>query len=193
MVGGFCAAAAMATRSGPPPFSKRFGFLVVNILWLSFSVIGALPLWLSSLNLTFAQAIFESVSGITTTGSTVIVGLDNAPPGLLLWRSLICWLGGIGVVALGLFIMPFLRVGGMSFFKMESSDTNEKTFARIANFTRAFVAVYVGITIVCTITYASLGMTGFDALNHAMSTIATGGFSTRDASFGYYANDKARC
>ncbi len=189
MVGSFCGATAIATRSGPPPFSKRFGFLVVNVLWLSFSVIGALPLWLSSLNLTFAQAIFESVSGITTTGSTVIVGLDNAPPGLLLWRSLICWLGGIGVVALGLFIMPFLRVGGMSFFKMESSDTNEKTFARIANFTRAFVAVYVGITALCTITYASLGMTGFDALNHAMSTIATGGFSTKDASFGYYADD----
>ncbi len=186
IVGGFSAATFMATRSGPPPFSKKFGFLLVNVLWLAFSVIGAIPLWLSSMKLDFAQAFFESVSAVTTTGSTVIVGLDDAPPGLLLWRSLLCWLGGIGVVVLGLFIIPYLRVGGMSFFKMESSDTSDKPFARLATFSRAFLAVYVTITLLCAIGYGMTGMNRFDAINHAMTTVATGGFSTHDASFAYF-------
>lgn len=186
MTGGLCLATAMATRSGPPPFSKRFGFLLVNILWLVCSLIGAIPFWLSSLNLDFSEAFFESVSGITTTGSTVIVGLDNAPPGILIWRSLLCWLGGIGIVGLGLFVMPYLRVGGLSFFKMESSDTNDKPFARVSSFTRAFILIYVAMTVACFIAYASLGMSRFDAVNHAMSTIATSGFSVHDSSFAFY-------
>jgi trk system potassium uptake protein len=188
MTFGFSLATAMATRGNSTPFNKRFGFLLVNILWATFSLTGAIPLYFSAAKLTFAQALFESVSAITTTGSTVIVGLDNMPPGLLLWRSLLQWLGGVGIVALGLFVLPYLRVGGMSFFKMESSDTNDKPFARIASFTRAFVGVYVGITIVCAITYDVLGMGHFDALNHAMSTVATGGFSTHDASLGFFRN-----
>ncbi|OJU92462.1 MAG: potassium transporter [Shinella sp. 65-6] len=186
MTGGLSLATAAATRAGPPPFNKRMGFLVVNMLWISGCVIGAIPLWLSSMKLTFAQALFESVSAISTTGSTVIVGLDNAPPGILMWRSLLHWLGGVGILALGLFIMPYLRVGGMSFFKLESSDTADKPFARIASYTRAFLAIYVAITLICAVTYAALGMSRFDALNHAMSTVATGGLSTHDASFGYY-------
>ncbi len=186
MVGGLSAATFMATRTGPPPFSKKFGFVLVNMLWAVFSVVGAIPLWLSSLKLDFAQALFESVSAITTTGSTVIVGLDDAPPGLLLWRSLLCWLGGIGIVVLGLFIIPYLRVGGMSFFKMESSDTSDKPFARLASFSRAFLLIYVSITVLCTVAYNMAGMNRFDAINHAMSTVATGGFSTHDASFGYF-------
>lgn len=162
------------------------GFLLVNVLWLVFSLVGAVPFMLSSLKLEFAKALFESISAITTTGSTVIVGLDNTPPGILIWRSLLHWLGGIGIVALGLFVMPYLRVGGISFFKMESSDTNDKPFARIASFTRAFVLVYVLITITCTLLYTDFGMSRFDAINHAMATVATGGFSTHDASFGYF-------
>ncbi|UTV38132.1 TrkH family potassium uptake protein [Ensifer adhaerens] len=186
MVGGLSLATFMATRMGPPPFSKKFGFVLVNMLWAVFSVVGAIPLWLSSMKLDFAQALFESVSAITTTGATVIVGLDDAPPGLLLWRSLLCWLGGIGIVVLGLFIIPYLRVGGMSFFKMESSDTGDKPFARLASFSRAFLAIYVVITLLCTIGYFLTGMNRFDAINHAMSTVATGGFSTHDASFAYF-------
>ena len=189
MTGGLSLATAAATRSGPPPFNKRMGFLVVNMLWLSGSVIGAIPLWLSSLDLTFAQAFFESVSAISTTGSTVIIGLDDAPPGVLMWRSLLHWLGGVGILALGLFIKPYLRVGGMSFFKLESSDTADKPFARIASYTRAFLAIYVAITLICAIVYAALGMSRFDALNHAMSTVATGGLSTHDASFGYFGDN----
>lgn len=186
VVGGFSLITAAATQAGPPPFTKKMGFLLVNLLWVVFSLVGAIPLWLSTVDLDFSQALFESVSAITTTGSTVIVGLDNAPPGLLMWRSLLHWLGGIGIVALGLFVMPYLRVGGMSFFKMESSETNEKPFARIATYTRAFIVVYIGITVTCAITYDVLGMNRFDAINHAMSTVATGGFSTHDASFGYF-------
>ncbi len=186
MVGGFSLATAMATRAPHPAFNKRFGFLLVNVLWAAFSVIGAIPLYFADVELTFAQAFFESVSAVTTTGSTVIVGLDQAPPGLLLWRALLCWLGGIGIVALGLFVLPFLRVGGMSFFKMESSDTNDKPFARLASFTRAFVAVYVFITLACAIAYDFAGMTRFDALVHALTTVATAGFSSHDASFAYF-------
>ncbi|MBP1848253.1 trk system potassium uptake protein TrkH [Rhizobium petrolearium] len=188
MVGGFCAAAALATRGPPPVFNKRFGFLLVNVLWLVFSIVGAIPLFLAEYNLSFAQALFESISGITTTGSTVIVGLDDLPPGILLWRSLLCWLGGIGIVALGLFVLPFLKVGGMSIFKLESSET-DKPFARLASFTRAFLAVYVALTIACAIAYDLAGMSHFDAVNHAMTTIATAGFSTHDASFAFFGSN----
>lgn len=186
MVGGLSITAAMATRGPTPAFTKRMGFLLVNVLWAVFSVIGAVPIYFTELDLTFAQALFESVSAITTTGSTVLVGLDDMAPGLLVWRSLLQWLGGIGIVALGLFVLPFLRVGGVSFFKMESSDIADKPFARIATFTRAFVAIYVAITILCMIAYDIFGMSHFDAFNHALTTIATGGFSTHDASFGYF-------
>lgn len=186
MVGGFSAAAALATRGPPPTLNTRTGFVFVNVLWLMFSLVGAIPLYLAENQLSFAQALFESTSGVTTTGSTVMVGLDNMPPGILLWRSLLCWLGGIGIVALGLFVLPFLRVGGASIFKLESSETNDKPFARLASFTQAFLIVYVLLTLICAIAYATAGMDRFDALNHAMTTIATAGFSTHDASFGHF-------
>jgi trk system potassium uptake protein TrkH len=189
MVGGLAAAAALATRGPPPVFNKRLGFLLVNVLWAMFSVVGAIPLFLAEHELSFAQALFESISGITTTGSTVIVGLDNMPPGILLWRSLLSWLGGIGIVGLGLFVLPFLKVGGASIFKLESSETNDKPFARLASFTRAFLVVYVLLTLACTVSYDLAGMDHFDALNHAMSTIATAGFSTHDMSFAYFDNN----
>lgn len=189
MVGGLSLMAAMATRGPPPTFSKRLGFLLVNVLWAVFAVVGAVPFMFSGPELSFAQALFESMSGITTTGSSVISGLDTMPPGLLMWRSLLAWLGGIGIVALGLFVLPFLRVGGMSFFKMESSDTNDKPFARLATFTRAFMAIYVGITLLCAMAYDFAGMSHFDAINHAFSTVATAGFSTHDASFGFFQSD----
>ncbi|MGP4689439.1 TrkH family potassium uptake protein [Agrobacterium pusense] len=180
------AGTAMATREGTPQLNRRMGVLLVNLLWIVFCVLGALPLWLSGEGLTFFKALFESVSAVTTTGSTVMTRLDHAPPGVLLWRSMLQWFGGIGIVALGLFVMPFLRLGGMSFFRLESSDKGDKVFARIASFLRAFVAIYVTITLVCASAYHVLGMDQFDALNHAMTTVATGGFSTHDASFAYF-------
>ena len=186
MIGGISAVTAVAMRGHPPPFSRRLGFFLVNLLWITFAVVGSIPIYLADGNLSFAQSLFESVSAITTTGSTVITDLDQAAPGLLLWRSLLQWMGGIGIVALGLFILPFLRIGGMAFFKMESSDTGDKPFARMASFTRAFLAIYVSITIICAICYGLGGMSQFDAVNHALTTVATGGFSTHDASFGYF-------
>ncbi len=186
MTGGLSLGTAAATRAGPPPFNRRMGFLVVNLLWIVACLIGALPFWLSSMKLSFAEALFESASAISTTGATVIVGLDHAPPGILMWRSLLHWLGGVGILALGLFVLPYLRVGGMSLFKLESSETGDKPFARLASYTRAFLAIYVMITVICAVTYATLGMSRFDAVNHAMSTVATGGLATHDASFGYF-------
>ncbi|MDH4441070.1 MAG: TrkH family potassium uptake protein [Rhizobium sp.] len=186
MVGGLSLTAAMATRGPPPAFTKRMGFLLVNVLWAVFSVVGAVPLYFSNLDLTFAQALFESISGITTTGSTVISGLDTLSRGILMWRGLLAWLGGIGIVALGLFVLPFLRVGGVSFFKMESSDIGDKPFARIATFTRAFMAVYVAITFACIVAYDVAGMGHFDAIVHSFSTIATAGFGNYDNSFAHF-------
>jgi len=190
MVGGTSVVTAVAMRGNPPPFSRRLGFFLVNLLWMTFALVGSIPIFLAREDLTFAQALFEAVSAITTTGSTVLTGLDDAAPGLLLWRSLLQWMGGIGIVALGLFILPFLRIGGMAFFKMESSDTSDKPFARMASFTRAFLAIYVGITIACAVSYDLAGMSHFDAVNHALTTVATGGFSTHDASFGYFDNPR---
>lgn len=186
MVGAFSLACTLATRGTVPVVSKRMAFFIVNVLWALFSLVGAIPFYLSPLGLTFSQSLFESISAITTTGSTVIAGLDKTAPGILFWRSLLHWMGGIGIVALGLFVLPFLRVGGMSFFKLESSDTNDKPFAKLATFTRAFLAVYIGLTLACTIAYDIVGMSHFDALNHAMATVATGGFSTHDASFAHF-------
>lgn len=186
MCGGVSLATALATREQLPQFTRRFGFVLVNLLWFVFSLVGAVPFYLSNLDLSFGQAFFESTSAITSTGATVITGLDSAPAGILFWRSLLCWLGGIGIVALGLFILPFLRVGGIAFFRMESSDKSDRPFARLASFTRAFVAIYILMTIACTVAYDLAGMTHFDALNHAMTTVATGGFSTHDTSFAWF-------
>lgn len=190
MCGSLMLACALATRGPTPTFNKRFGFVLVNVLWLVFSLISAVPLYLSDLNLTLGQAVFEATSAITSTGATAISGLDDAPQGILLWRSLLCWFGGIGIVALGLFVLPLLRVGGLSFFKLESSDNNtDRPFARVASFTRAFIGIYVLMTATCAIAYDLAGMSRFDAVNHAMTTVSTGGFSTHDASFAYYGNN----
>ncbi|EKF43821.1 TrkH family potassium uptake protein [Nitratireductor indicus] len=178
---------AAATRGPLPMGSTQTTFLVVVILWATLGLVGALPFYTASLKLDLAGSVFESVSAITTTGSTVITGLDGLPPGLLLWRSLLQWIGGIGVVALGLFLLPLLKVGGFSFFRVESSDIENRPFERFVSFLIALIGIYCTLTALCAIAYAAAGMNNFDAVNHAMTTIATGGFSTHDASFGYFA------
>lgn len=177
---------AAATRNRAHIRSTRLAFLVVTAVWLTISVIGALPLYTASLKLDFASAFFESISGVTTTGSTVISGLDGLPPGILLWRSLLQWIGGLGVIALGLFLLPVLKVGGFTYLRIESSDIEERPFERLSSFIRALMAIYVALTGLCALAYAAVGMSVFDAVNHAMTTIATGGFSTHDASFGHF-------
>jgi trk system potassium uptake protein TrkH len=190
-LGGLASAVAMATHGRPPTVNARFGFLLVNLLWMTLAIAGAVPFMASSLDLSLTDAVFESVSGITTTGATVINGLDSAPPGLLLWRSLLCYMGGLGVIALGLFLLPFLNIGGVSYFKIESSDIEDRPFERFQTFTISLIAIYTSFVVLCAILYTAAGMKGFDAVNHAMSTLATGGFSTHDTSFIRYANKPA--
>ncbi|OXT00863.1 potassium transporter [Notoacmeibacter marinus] len=185
-VGGLALTVILATRGPAPRPSVRLAFLVVNILWLTLGFAGAMPLYFSSLPIDFVHALFESVSAVTTTGSTVISGLDDLPPGLLLWRSLLQWIGGIGVIALGLFVLPYLRLGGFSYFRIESSDIEDRPFARFSTFSVALLGVYFGLTFLCGFSYLIGGMSTFDAVNHALTTIATGGFSTHDASFGFF-------
>lgn len=191
LLGGLSMAVALATRTETPPASTRFGFFLVNLLWITTAVAGAVPFMAASIELSFADAIFESMSALTTTGSTVLVGLDDMPPGLLLWRSFLQWIGGIGVIALGLFVLPFLKIGGVSYLKIESSDIDDRPFARFSTYTAALVAIYAILTVLCSISYELAGMSGFDAINHAMTTISTGGFSTHDSSLGFYADRPA--
>ncbi len=190
-MGGLAMAVALATHGRPPQVTTRFGFLLVNLLWLTMAIAGAVPFLASSLDMNLADAVFESVSGITTTGSTVINGLDRAPPGLLLWRSLLNFMGGLGVIALGLFLLPFLNIGGVSYFKIESSDIEDRPFERFHTFAISMIGIYTGLVLVCAIAYAAAGMNGFDSVNHAMSTLATGGMSTHDTSFARYADRPA--
>lgn len=166
--------------------NRRQAFLLTVLSWVGISAFSAMPFTLSRLSLSYTDALFEAVSGLTTTGSTVITGLDVAPPGILLWRSLLHWLGGIGIVVMAISLLPFLRVGGMQLFKMESSDTNDKVVARVSQFTLSLVLIYAGLTALCCVALVLAGMTFFEAINHAMATISTGGFSTSDASVGHF-------
>ncbi|MFZ2101790.1 MAG: TrkH family potassium uptake protein [Oricola sp.] len=186
VIAGLAIIVTAATRGIRPAYSTRFAFLLVNLLWLTFAVAGAVPFIGSSAHLSVADAFFESMSGITTTGSTVISGLDHLPPGLLLWRSILQWVGGLGVIVLGMFILPYLKIGGSSVFKLESSDRYDRPFSRLTTFARSIVGIYVASTLACAVLYAMSGMTPFDAVNHAMTTVSTGGYSTHDASFGYF-------
>ncbi len=162
--------------------SHRQGFLMINVSWLLLSLFGAMPFWLSGLNISFTDSFFESVSGITTTGSTVFTGLDNMPRGILLWRSLLQWLGGVGVILMAMSIMPFLKVGGMQMFQTELSE-NEKVLPRTTQLASSIGAIYVFLTFLCFASYSAAGFDSFDALCHALTTISTGGFSTYDSSF----------
>lgn len=166
--------------------SIREAFLLTNVAWLTLSLFGALPLMFADTDLGFADALFESVSGITTTGSTVLSGLDSLSHGVLLWRSIMQWIGGIGIIAFAIVLLPFLRVGGMQLFKTESSDQSEKILPKSAQIVLALVMIYCALTIICAILYAMFGMSTFDAINHAMTTLPTGGYSTHDASFGHF-------
>lgn len=174
----------LATNRELPPFSLKFGFLLVNMIWATTSIVAALPLYLSGLDISFTDAVFEATSGITTTGSTILAGLDSLPPGLLLWRSMTQWFGGLGIIAMGLLLLPFLRVGGMQVYKLESSAQADSPFARFTKFSWAMVGLYLALSVACVLGYVLTGMSFFDAVNHAMATVSTGGYSTHDTSMG---------
>ena len=189
VIAAICTLIAVATRGEPFRPSPRLGFLLVTVIWVAGSLIGMIPIYFALPQLGFAAALFESVSGLTTTGATVISGLDALPRGLLLWRSLLSFLGGIGIIGMALLIFPSLRVGGMALFHLESSDRSGKLLPRVSQLSAGIVAVYVSLTLLCAILYHVCGMPLFDAVNHAMSTLATGGFSTHDESLGFYQSD----
>ena len=176
----------LTSRMGGAKLSIRQAFILTTLSWVVLTIFAALPFAFSQLELSYTDAFFEAMSGITTTGATVIVNLDNAPPGLLLWRALLQWLGGIGIIVMALAVLPLLRVGGMQLFHMESSDQSDKALPRTAQIAAAIVFIYVALTIIWSGGLWLAGLSGFDAIAHAMTTIATGGFSTHDASLAYY-------
>jgi trk system potassium uptake protein TrkH len=161
-------------------------FLLTTTSWMAACLFGSLPFVLSHTVGDFADAIFESVSAVTTTGATVLTGLDELPLDILLWRSMMQWVGGLGIVALGAAVLPFLRIGGMRLFRAESSDFSEKVLPRTRRFLMQLLIVYLMISVACALAYLAAGMSVFDAINHAMTTVSTGGFSTHDASIAYF-------
>lgn len=177
----------LTMRGGDMAIGIREAFVLTIGSWLGVTLFASLPFVFAELNLSFADAFFEAMSGITTTGATVIVNLDAAPPGILLWRALLQWLGGIGIIVTAVAMLPMLKVGGMQLFRMESSDTTDKVLPRAAQIATAIGAIYFILTAICAIAYWAAGMPGFDAVAHAMTTIATGGFSTSDDSLAAFA------
>ena len=166
--------------------TRRQTFILVVLAWTGLPAFAALPFVFSELDLSFTDAYFEAMSGLTTTGSTVLVGLDQMAPSLLLWRALLHWLGGIGIIVMAMAILPLLRTGGMQLFHAKSSDRYEKPFPRATQFVSALVLAYVLLSIACGVAYRLGGMTLFDAIIHSMATLSTGGYSSHDASFAYF-------
>ena len=166
--------------------SIRHAFLMTTISWLVVCFFSAFPLYISDLDISLTDAVFESFSGVTTTGATVLIGLDEMSRGILLWRGIMQWIGGIGIIAFAMIMLPFLRIGGMQLFKAESSDHSEKIMPKTTDIVWSISYVYIVLTAACFITYYILGMPRFDALIHALTTIPTGGFSSHDASFGFF-------
>ncbi len=178
----------LASKGEHRPLSRSQGFILTFLAWSIIAAFGALPFLFAELPISIVGAYFEAMSGLTTTGSTVLTGLDNAPPGILLWRSMLQWLGGIGIVVMAIALLPFLRVGGMQLFQMESSDKSDKVMPQIKRITLFMCQVYLLMTMLCALLLWVAGMSGFEAINHAMTTLSTGGYSTSDDSIGHFKN-----
>ena len=166
----------------------RQTFLFSTLAWVTVAIFGSLPFILSNQTFSFSDAFFESMSGITTTGATIISDLDNSPKSILLWRAIMQWLGGIGIVVMAITILPLLKVGGMQLFKMEGPDSTEKILPRTIEVAAIIISTYIVLTLFCGFFYWIFGMTVFDSVCHAMTTIATGGFSTHNDSIGFFKN-----
>ena len=166
----------------------RQTFLFSVLAWSMIAMFGSLPFILSPKEFTFSEAFFESMSGITTTGATIIDDLDTSPKSILLWRAIMQWLGGIGIIVMAITIFPLLGVGGMQLFKMEGPDTTEKILPRTIEVAKIIISTYLILTFLCAFFYWLFGMTLFDSISHSMTTIATGGFSTHNDSIGFFKN-----
>ena len=188
ITGGFGGSIALATVNGlGGAFGVRQAYLLTAAIWFGLPVFAAMPFMMGVPHLHFTEAYFESVSGMTTTGATVIYGLDTLPAGMNLWRGLLNAAGGLGIAFVALIFLPVMRVGGMQFFRTEGFDTFGKVLPRVADLSKQLLGVYLGLILVAGLTYSAIGMTPLDAAVHAMASIATGGFSPRDASFNPYA------
>ncbi len=181
----------LPNMSAKNDIKTKEGFLIVVLFWIILSLVGSLPFMLDKqLSLSFIDAFFESVSGWTTTGATIITNLDSLSPSILIYRQELQWLGGMGIVILALAILPMLGVGGMQLYKAESTGPikDNKISPRIAETAQSLWSIYLGLTIACAFLYYIAGMSAFDAIAHSFSTIAIGGFSTHDLSIGYFEN-----
>ena len=181
----------LTTMSPPSRMSVRQAFVLTTASWLAMTFFAALPFAFADLEMDFTDAFFEAMSGLTTTGSTVITDLDTVPSGILLWRAILQWLGGIGIIVMSIAILPMLKIGGNQLFQTESSDSSDKVLPRVAQIASGVGFVYLALTALCATLLWSAGLKGFDAIAHAMTTIATGGFSTRDGSVGAFLNPGA--
>ena len=161
-------------------------FLLTALSWLSIAIFGSLPFFFSDLNFSFTNAFFESMSGITTTGSTIISNLNEMPKSILLWRALLQWLGGIGIIIMAITLMPIMNVGGMQLFKISNNDSSEKILPKSKEIALRLIYIYTTLTLLCGVTYKIFGMGFFDSLTHSMTTIATGGFSNYNESIGFF-------
>lgn len=161
-------------------------FVLTTGVWIMLPLFGALPLMLGAPYLSFTDAVFESVSGMTTTGATVITGIEHLPPGVILWRGILQWVGGLGIVIVAMLFLPVMKVGGMQFFRSEGFDTLGKVLPRAKDISAALVQIYVLMTVACIITFLGFGMRGFDAVVNALATVSTGGYAPSDASFAIY-------
>ena len=166
----------------------RQTFLFSSLAWIMVASFGSLPFLLSSQDFSLSEAFFESMSGITTTGATIISDLDSSPKSILLWRAIMQWLGGIGIVVMAITILPLLKVGGMQLFKMEGPDSTEKILPRTIEVAAIIISTYIVLTFLCGFFYWIFGMSIFDSVSHSMTTIATGGFSTHNESIGFFNN-----
>ena len=188
LVGG---ALATTTYQPKPDLRARGAFLLTVFSWIVLSTLAAIPFMLDPIRLSFTDALFEATSGITTTGATIMTGLDSMPKGILLWRAMLQWIGGIGIIVTAMAVLPMLGVGGMSLFRLESSDVGEKILPKAQSIAINIAAIYAVLTGACAFAYIVAGMGPFDAIAHAMTTIATGGYSTSDGSMGHFAKGGA--
>ena len=183
----FGTALAISTQNGQKQgLSIQQMFLLTTVIWLVLPIFGGIPFMLAEMDASVTDAFFEAMSGMTTTGSTVFSGLDNLPEGILLWRSMLQWFGGVGIIVVAMVFLPELKVGGMQVFRSEAFDTDGKVLPRAGEIASRISVVYVVLTAACFSAYVLVGMGPFDAVNHALTTLSTGGFSTRDASFGAF-------
>ncbi|RUS58527.1 TrkH family potassium uptake protein [Pseudorhodobacter sp. E13] len=178
-------ACANSTEKGQG-ITLRQSFVLTTGTWVALPLFGALPFIFGAPDASLTNAVFEAVSGMTTTGTTVFSGLDSLPPGVNLWRGILQWLGGLGIVIVALIFLPVMKVGGMQFFRSEGFDTLGKILPRALDISSALIQIYIILTVACAAAYFALGMSGFDAVVHALTTVSTGGFSSSDISFGKF-------